>query len=207
MLQDNGSDYEVLMRACRKVKGVPGLTCEVGLREGGGSKYMIDTLLANEDFGRTHVAIDPYGSIPYIQSETNTIGGFEGGTGPYPNEMMKYTLRDLYGYICNKDIQVLFFPFEDTVYYAMFGGGVPVYHDGKKEYVNQYACVYMDGPHNLESTMDETKFFADRSTPGSVLVYDDINTYYDHNSVREWLERQRWAELETMGTKAAYIKV
>lgn len=201
MLRDNGSDYDVVQNATKEIKGVPGLTCEIGLREGGGSKYIIDALVNNEDFGRTHIAIDPYGSIPYIQSETQIRQD-----GPYPNDMMKVTLWSLYEYIHKKDIDFLFFPLEDEEFFRRYSDGVPVYKNHKKELINTYALVFIDGPHNLESTMNEAMFFAPRCVPGSILVFDDVDKYYDHSRIKEYLLNNEFEEYRTVNTKAAYIK-
>jgi hypothetical protein len=201
-LQDNGHDYDVLTQAVKAVKGVPGLTCEVGLREGGGSKYMIDALMENQDHGRTHVAIDCYGSMPYTQSEQQ-----QRTDGPYPNEMMSRTLSELYGYVHGKPMQVYFFPMEDTEFFNRFGDGVPVYSGAHKEVLNTYACTYLDGPHSLGSTMVETVFFAARGVPGSVIVYDDVSGYYDHTKIKAYLETIGWKELLVAPSKISYVKV
>lgn len=206
-LQDNGRDYHILTSAAKKIKGTKGLTCEVGLREGGGSKYIIDALIDNGDTGRTHIAIDPYGSIPYVQSENNKALVHGEKNGPYPNSMMKRCLSELYGYIGNKDIEILFFPLEDTEFFDKFYDGVPVYQHGEKEIVNTYALTYLDGPHDLESTMRETVFFADRGVPGSILVYDDIANYYDHSKIKEYLLAINWKILEEADSKNSYVKV
>jgi hypothetical protein len=201
MLNENGRDYFILQNAAKRIKGVPGLTCEVGLREGGGSKYIIDALLENGDTGRTHITIDPFGSIPYIQSETQTRQD-----GAYPNKMMKRVLSELYGYVYDKDIEVLFFPLEDTEFFTRYHNGVPVYSDKEKKIINTYALTYLDGPHNLESTMAEAVFFAERSVPGSVLIFDDVENYYDHSKVKEYLENNGWKEIEPPTSKASYYK-
>jgi len=206
MLNENGRDYHILTNATKLIKGVPGLTGEVGLREGGGSKYIIDALLENGDLGRTHIAIDPYGSIPYCQSEANQELEHGAGNGPYPNQMMKKALSELYGYINNKEIEVLFFPLEDTEFFDRYGAGVPVYSNGKKELINCYALMYLDGPHSLDSTMRETIFFAKRSVTGSVLVFDDVENYYDHGSIKSYLENNGWKEIEPPASKASYVK-
>jgi hypothetical protein len=203
MLADNGFDYHVLTNAAKSIKGVSGLTCEIGLRQGGGTKYIIDALLENGDVGRTHIALDPYGSLPYVQSESHLIGTI----GPYPNDMMKQVMIDVYAYIQNKDINVLFFPLEDTEFFERFEKGVPIYHDGVKDVLNTYALVYFDGPHSLNSTMEETEFFAPRGVPGSIFVYDDTINYYDHSKIKTWLIANDWTELEVAATKSAYVKL
>lgn len=201
VLNTNGKDYHVLENAARHIKGVPGLTCEVGLREGGGTKYIVDALLSNSDEGRVHIALDPYGKIPYIQSETQVRMD-----GPYPNEMMSRTLAELYAYVHSKPILLLFFALEDSEFFSRYETGVPVYHKSKKELMNTYALTYLDGPHNLDCTMKETLFFAARSTKGSIIVYDDIHNYYDHSKIKEYLEGLGWKELELASSKVSYIK-
>lgn len=206
-LRDNGKDYHILVNATKKIKGVYGMTCEVGLREGGGSKYIIDTLMENGDRGRTHIAIDPYGSIPYIQSEEQVRADGDEGHGPYPNKMMKVCLSELYGYIYNKDIEVLFFPLEDTEFFKRYGDGIPVYSEAKKINKQIYALTYLDGPHNLDHTMREAIFFGKRTNIGGTMVFDDVNNYYDHTKIKEYLLKNGWNELEVSGTKISYIKM
>ena len=207
MLRDNGHHYHVLINATKKIKGIPGLTCEVGLREGGGSKYIVDALMENEDFNRTHIAIDPYGSIPYIQSEEKVRGNADEPKGPYPNKMMKRCLSEMYFYIYDKDIEFLFFPLEDTEFFMRYADGIPVYKDGRKFYRNIYALTYLDGPHSTNSTMREAVFFGERTNIGGVMIFDDVVNYYDHSKIKEYLLENGWKELEATDSKISYIKM
>ena len=64
MLETDSPDtsYDVMKKHILTLKGVDGLSCEIGLRRGGGTKTMLDAFLMNND-KRIHVAIDPYGNI------------------------------------------------------------------------------------------------------------------------------------------------
>ena len=56
----DGTEYEILKDACTHVKGDKLLTCEIGVREGLGSKIILE---AFKDKTHWHIGIDPYGNI------------------------------------------------------------------------------------------------------------------------------------------------
>jgi hypothetical protein len=199
MLGQNGMSYEVLEEAAKSIKGVSGLTCEIGLREGGGTKLIIDSLISVNDFNRTHICIDPFGHLPYPLNETQIV------TYDYTNHMRNQAMWELYAYIDDKKINVLFFPLEDFEFFNRFADGVPVYEDSKRM-MNQYALVYFDGPHTLAITMNETEFFEPRAPKGAIFVYDDIHDYYDHSKIKEYLTALGWEEIIATNHKASYRK-
>jgi hypothetical protein len=200
MLNENGRDYHVLVDAAKAIKGVEGMTVEIGLREGGGSKNIIDTLIQNSDLGRTHIAIDPYGHIEYRLKDNETV------TYDYHNDMRNRTIASMYAYIQNKNINFLFFPLEDSEFFIRFSDGVPTYSDKSKRMETKYALVYFDGPHTTQDTFDETQFFMARAVPGSIFVYDDIEGYYDHEYIKKHLFQNGWIERMRSTTKNSYIK-
>jgi len=186
---------------------MPGLSCEIGLRRGGGTQYMIDGLIGKTINKlkpiRTHIAIDPFGGIPYYEKE-NKLRTDEA----YPNDMMKEALTDLYTYVQKKPINFVFFQMEDTEFFNRFKDGVPVYGEGTKKTVNEYAIVYFDGPHTVQATLEETYFFHERTKKGAMFVYDDVsNYYYDHLKIREFLHANGWEETKRTNLKAVYKKV
>ena len=199
-LVGDGVDYHILEHAVMAIKGVPGLICEIGLREGGGTKTIMDTLLINGDLDRTCIAIDPYGCLPYRMRENNLIEE----TG-FSNTMMKRTLHSLYWYIENLRLNFTFFQLEDTEFFKRYGDGIPVYDKNGKHLINQYALVYFDGPHSLKDTMDETLFFMDKVVPGSIFVYDDVTQYYDHKAIYDFLLTKLW-KLEMATKHKAYYR-
>ncbi len=194
-------DYDVLYDAAQMIKGVPGLTFEIGLRLGGASKYIMDAMLANKDLDRIHVAIDPYGDIGYKISDEAEVMRYD-----YTNEMMKKTMAALYKDIKGKRIHFLFFPFEDIEYMRLFPDGLPVYFNTDKQIINQYALVYFDGPHVTQHVMVETEFFDKRAPIGSMFVYDDVEGYYNHNMVDHYLSRHGWRLIRQSTKKASYQK-
>lgn len=199
-ITDNGEDYDLLEDATKLIKGVEGLTLEIGLRMGGGSKHIIDSLLANGDNNRTHIAIDPYGFMDYPYDE-NTLAPLAFGA-----PLMKKAMVAMYSYVRNKDIDFLFFPFEDEEYFRLFMGGVPVYKRGIKTIENNYALVYFDGPHTKKAVLNETRFFMDRARFGSVFVYDDVKNFYDHSVIEKFLFEEGWKKVLEASSKAAYRK-
>ena len=87
---DSG-DYEVLINACKKASSVPGLSCEIGVRAGGSSYYIMKTFL-EMNAKRPHIAIDPYGNINYIHWETQVV------KMDYTNPMKYETMQNLYAW-------------------------------------------------------------------------------------------------------------
>ena len=196
----DGEDYYVLVNAARAIKGVEGLSLEIGLRAGGGSCFIMETFLRNADFGRTHIAVDPYGNIPYPLTEKQTKP-FD-----YTTYMMKQAMIDVYSKFQGMDINFLFFPLEDTEFFQAFSLGVPVYYASEKKKINEYALVHFDGPHTTDAVMGATHFFEPRAVSGAQFVYDDINYYYDHQVIHRYLENSGWEPVEETIYKASYRK-
>ena len=138
-----------------------------------------------------HVGIDPYGDLLYkhidkqIDREKGTIAywkDFEGnwmvnpdGTPKvptYPNSMKQTFLSEF-----KNHENFILYQLEDTEYFNLFGGGLPIYQNGQKKLVNVYDFVHFDGPHTTEKVLEEVMFFAPRSRVGTRFVFDDIKTY------------------------------
>ena len=60
----------------------------------------------------------------------------------------------------------------DDEFMKRFEDGVPIYRD-KKELRTKYDLVHFDGPHKTYDVIKEVIFFAERSRPGTVFVFDD----------------------------------
>ncbi len=200
VLRCDSSQYEVLENAAASIKGVRGMTCEVGVRAGGGSKFIIDGLMKAEDLGRTHVCIDPYGHIDYQENETSIRKIY------YTNGMRNRCMIDLYEYVVGKDINLLFFCLEDTEFFRLFQEGVPIYKENKT-IETKYALVHFDGPHSLASVMNEVHFFETRVDKGALFVFDDVIGYYPHSKVEEHLLQTGWERVMIEPPKASYVKV
>lgn len=198
MLPTDSYEYEILFEAAKNIKDVPGLVCEIGLRAGGGTSIMISGLLANEDYNRTVIAIDPYGNIDYA-TEEGVVTKFD-----YTNDMRNQCMREMHAFIRHKPVNFLFFPLEDTEFFKRYSDGVPVYEENKR-LETKYALVHFDGPHIKSVLENEIEFFGERSGIGSRWVFDDIDNY-DHMAVEEKIYAYGF-ERAIYGTrKASYVR-
>jgi len=218
----DSSEYEILHNAATKIKGVSGAVVEIGTRRGGSAKIIIDALKSQGDTNRSMFCIDPYGNIDY--PETNkAISTFNPNVvlqgdpqsteivnmikHDYDNSMRNRIIPSLYYYAYQAGLNFTFFCLEDTEFFARYADGVPVYNEVKK-IENEYALVFVDGPHTNEAIDRELEFFVPKMSVGGVLVFDDI-WMADHDKVVEekWLFPNGWEILEKGRIKASYIKV
>lgn len=202
-LPGDSGDYELLTEAVAKVEGVEGFTCEIGLRQGGGS-YAIMEALKSTNQQKIHIAIDPYGNIDYPEGD-NGVVCIERG---YTNSMRDGCLLELYLYCHQSQRPFLFFNLEDTEFFTRYDDGVPVYrHLAQKQLINQYALVHFDGPHTVANVTAEVDFFHPRSPVGAVWVFDDVKLY-DHKIVDSYIQNLGWERYASTnsGQKWTYCK-
>jgi hypothetical protein len=198
----DSKNYEVLQNAVAEVKDLDpkAMSVELGVRAGGGSALMIDTLVKTGQKDRTHCLIDPYGSILYETSEGNVT------KHDYTNEMRDICLVDIYYHVFEQHdskINVLPFIMEDTEFFERFGTGVPVYNE-YKEILNTYAVVHFDGPHAIAPLKTEVDFFLPRSLNGSMFCFDDLENYPHFEEFEPWLLDQGLTVFEISQRKASY---
>jgi hypothetical protein len=169
-IRGDSANYEVLEESAKLIRGVPGITLEIGVREGFGSYTIMNTLLTVGD-KRPHIGIDPYGNIEYAPDETRTL------RADYTNEMRGRAVA-LSVYASN--VGYLYYPLalEDTEYFKAFGEGYPVY-EYTKRIERDYALVHFDGPHTRAAVTREINFFDWRTPVGGIWVFDDVADY-DH---------------------------
>jgi len=196
----DGENYEVLYDAAQRIVNIKGMTCEIGVRAGGSSKVIIDGIMASGPKGiRTHVAIDPYGSLDYKYNDTEVIAD------AYENKYRDIAIPALFRYCVNSKVNFQFYQMTDTQFMKRFADGVPVYLSGKEYLLNNYALVYFDGPHATEDVMNETVFFNERALKGSVFIYDDVS-FYEHGKIENYLKKNRWKPIVGTSTKFSYTK-
>lgn len=188
--------YAAMKRYVQTLKGVPGLSCEVGLRRAGGTLTMMNGFYENDDH-RTHICIDPYGNIPY-----NDIVGTH--RSDYTNKMKNETLSELYRYANDNDMNIIFFNLEDSEFYKRFPDGVPIYSE-EKQIINEYCCVHIDGQHDVDSVMKAAVFFSIRMPTGAIIFFDNTD-HYEHDTVHTYLENQGFEFLEDVLNKKIYRK-
>ena len=197
-LETDNQDYDVLKNAVRRIKGVPGMLCEIGTRRGGSLAHIINTLGETQDLHRNIVFLDPYGSIEYAQSDS-----VKRPRTDYSNGMRNETLSALYYYVSNHPVNPVPFIMEDTEFFKRFADGVPFYLD-HKIFETQYALVFFDGPHDVPSIVTEIEFFHPRSAPGAMWVFDDVVGYYDHDKIERMIAELGWKLVEKTDRKASY---
>lgn len=199
VLPTDSANYDIITEGVIKSAQANGLTCEIGLRRGGGTKYILDALKSSGQ-EKLHIAIDPYGNIDYPE-------GDEGRTirCDYTNSMRDETLINLYLYCWQNKMPFLFFNLEDSEFFKRYADGVPVYNE-HKQLINQYAFVHFDGPHTVSALLDEIAFFHPRSSQGAVWVFDDV-ALYDHAKIDHHLtESLGWTQYAESPRKWAYVK-
>ena len=194
---DSG-DYDLVIDMAKTIKGVPGLTCEIGVRAGGCSYKIMKTLLENED-QRPHVGLDPYGNIDYTHWETTTQ------KLDYTNGMKLEMQKNLYAWCCETSYEFLFFPLEDTEFFKRYSDGIPIYNQ-VKIIVNQYSFVLFDGPHSSSIVRQEFDFFKDRMPSGGIMIFDDIYQYPHMEILDPYMQECGFELIKTGSCKAAYRK-
>jgi len=167
--------YDLLKKYAKTIKGVDGLTCEIGVRRGLGSKSIMEGCIENND-KRTHICIDPYGNI----LTDNPMYG-EPRRHDHTNERKLECITTLNQYSFNNKINIIFFPLEDTEFFNRFSDGIPIYEEEKK-IINTYAFVHIDGAHNYNSVKNACDFFMARMNLNSILAFDNCDQY-DHITI------------------------
>jgi len=198
--EGDSSNYEIITRA---IEAIPahkeGLTCEIGLRRGYGSKVIMDALAKRVSPERTHVAIDPYGNIEYAPSE-GVITRLD-----YTNTMRDETIGLCYKYAGALGVNFIFMNLTDEQFFNRYKDGVPIYKES--EYIlNKYIFAHLDGPHHLNLLINEFNWFNDRMYSGATLVIDDID-YFDIDALHNVIGATRkWHLLDYSRKKIAYQK-
>ena len=126
-------------------------SCEIGIREGLGTKIILDNIKNNY----IHIGVDPYGNLKY-QHYDNT-GEY---TCDYTDQMRDTMLNDFKWYRNQGKFTVALI--KDTEFMM-----IPEYSDKK------YAFVHFDGPHMTKDVITEAVWFANRSAPHTRFVFDD----------------------------------
>jgi len=162
MIQGDSVEYEIIKEACQSLTNDKLLTCEIGVRQGQGSKIILDELVFKDHW---HIGIDPYGNLNYEHYDNS--GAY---TCDYTNDMKLQLIKDL----DYKNFTL--FPMGDDEFMKRFHDGVPIYKN-EKEIINKYDLVHFDGPHKTYDVIKEAIFFAERSHAGTVFIFDDYPKY------------------------------
>jgi len=128
-------------------------SCEIGVREGLGSKIIMDNIKNNF----IHIGVDPYGNLNYQHYDTSPSY-----TADYTDEMRDRLIEDMKPYAGKFHLANM----TDTLFMCH-----PDYNEKK------YAFVHFDGPHMTKDVLTEAVWFANRSAPRTRFVFDDHKTY------------------------------
>ena len=155
MIRGDNSEYELLERWTKGFDCQGYKSCEIGVREGLGSKIIMDNVINNY----IHVGVDPYANLKYQHYDNGPTY-----TADYTDSMRDTMLNDFKEYrnagkftLCNMT---------DTKFM----------NDTEHRH-SIFSFVHFDGPHKTIDVIRETMFFGDRARIGSVFVYDDYPKY------------------------------
>jgi len=155
MIRGDSSDYDLLEKWSKGFDCQGFKSCEIGVREGLGSKIIMDNIVNNY----IHVGVDPYGNLKY--QHYDDTGAY---TCDYTDEMRDTMLNDFKEYrnqgkfvLCNMT---------DTKFM----------NDSEHRH-STFAFVHFDGPHMSKDVMTEAIWFAERSAPHTRFVFDDHSKY------------------------------
>ncbi len=203
MISGDSGEYEFLTEAVRLSADVEGFTCEIGLRAGLGSATIMDAIVEYCP-GKTHIGIDPYGSILYSVRESMPPCRLD-----YTNDMYKQCMADLFTHIIGKPVEFLMFKMTDREFFEKFEYYVEYYDiDNKQE--SLYSMVHFDGPHTATDVIREVTFFNSRTPSGACYVFDDISEtdyFYNHKLVHDWLLKIGWECVKTGVKKELWQKM
>lgn len=198
MIKGDSQEYFLLQEAC-DMKQVDKhqdtiITVEIGVREGLGSKIILDTY---RDVAKPHYhfGIDPYGNLNYAHYDNGIPY-----TADYTNVMRDTLLKDLSYYDNFK-----FFNLTDKEFMKRYADGVPVYDHSKETIYSVYDLVHFDGPHQTKDVLEEAIFFANRSSSTAIFVFDDYKTY-DMNLIGKALSYYNFNEVKKGENKIIYAK-
>ena len=155
MIRGDSTDYELLDKWTKNFDCQGYKTCEIGVREGLGSKIIMDNVVNNY----IHVGVDPYGNLEY-QHYDNT-GAY---TCDYTDEMRDTMLKD-------------FLPYRNEGKFTLCNMTDTQFMNATEHKDSKFAFVHFDGPHMTRDVITEAVWFANHSAPITRFVFDDWQNY------------------------------
>jgi len=164
MIRGDSTDYDLLEKWTKGFDWQGYKSCEIGVREGLGSKIIMDNVINNY----IHVGVDPYGDLEYQHCDDQadrTWQGFEKGVAPtYPDSMRDTMLHD-------------FKPYRNQGKFTLCNMTDTKFMNDTEHRHSTFAFVHFDGPHMTKDVLTEAIWFANRSAPHTRFVFDDHDTY------------------------------
>ena len=165
MIKGDSSEYNLITDQIQKLQiGDVCLTCEIGLREGLGTKTIIDAVRKQEPKFYKHIAIDPYGDLSYehYDGEGYVVAG-------YTEEMKQRTVSHLYKVYP----EFTFFHMTDDYFFDTMSQGHQFCIENTLMLYGLYKVVHLDGPHTTKAVIDELSFFIPRIDSKGLIIIDD----------------------------------
>ena len=165
MIKGDSTEYHLITKEIGKLKlDQVTLTCEIGLREGLGSKIIMDAILDSKPILYKHIAVDPYNNLSYehYDNEGSVVAG-------YTEEMKQKTVHYLYQNYPEFD----FFHMTDDYYFKTMGEGHQFVLNQQLVLFGLYQVVHLDGPHTTKAVIDELNFFIPRMASKGLIIIDD----------------------------------
>ena len=164
MIRGDSAEYELLEKWSKGFDCNGYYSCEIGVREGLGSKIIMDNVINNY----LHIGIDPYGDLVYQHLDNQKDCQWEGlekGVAPtYSDKLRDQLLEDFKPYIEKGKFTLS--NVTDTLFMTY-----PPNQDKK------FAFVHFDGPHMTRDVITEAVWFANRSAPNARFIFDDYPQY------------------------------
>ena len=164
MIRGDSAEYDLLEKWSKNFDCNGYYSCEVGVREGLGSKIIMDNVINNY----LHIGIDPYGDLVYQHLDNQKDCQWEGlekGVAPtYSDNLRDQLLEDFKPYI--EKGKFILSNVTDTMFMTN-----PSNQDKK------FALVHFDGPHMTRDVITEAVWFANRSAPITRFIFDDYPQY------------------------------
>ena len=165
MIKGDSSEYQLITKHICTLKLEPvTLTCEIGLREGLGSKIIMDAIRELKPQLHKHVAVDPYNNLIYQHYDNEELA-----TAGYTEDMKQRTVHYMYQNYPEFD----FFHMTDHYYFKTMGEGHQFVYNKELVLFGLYQVVHLDGPHTTKAVIDELSFFIPRMTTKGLIIIDD----------------------------------
>jgi hypothetical protein len=155
MIRGDSSDYKLLEKWTKGFDCQGYKTCEIGVREGLGSKIIMDNVVNSY----IHVGVDPYGNLKY--QHYDDTGAY---TCDYTDDMRDTMLND-------------FKPYLNQGKFTLCNMTDTKFMNDTEHRHSTFAFVHFDGPHMTKDVMTEAVWFANRSVKGTRFVFDDYKKY------------------------------
>lgn len=196
MIERDGIHYEELIQACKDTRDIPGATLEIGVRRGGSSQLIMESMIGTN---KPHIAVDPYGTIDY----EDRVGVHK---TDYTNQMKNETLASLYAWSRDNNYDFLFFNLEDTEFFSRFKDGVPFYSDNK-QILKELSLAFIDGPHATKPVLEAFKYLKDKMSVGGQIVFDNYDHYPHDIEVEPIILESNYKLVITGADKKVYVKL